>query len=439
MKKLIAVIMTMAILFSSAMAAVYADTGSADMSKYAAGKFRDIKANDWFAEDVGKLNTLKIIDGFQGSFNPNGQVTRAEFIKMLVQAMQYKKVDSISFKDLKPFASSKPHWACVYIETALRNDVILKDEIGENFYPDASLTRIDMAMMMARAMKIQPSTGENPFADLQEANGYATKLYEEYLIRGSLQAGKRLYKPDGLTTRAEAAAILSRMLEYKADPVGYVAKQKKQETINAVTSNGVPLRLYEYTEGTSRTDASGTYKRTFKEANEAYYNLFAEGSKARYGYPEVEKFSSVDEFVKYQVDLVKRYMEYNWNVDYRTVGQKYIDGIGNTLGINSAYDAKKNIVAFKKYKVIVQSEFLTDYDLIYFRDGKYPYLRGTLRINFDKSTNADFIKNTLRRQDIISGKWYDIDMEIFLTRDSIDRTWNVYKNNYYDIFAVIGK
>ncbi|HOH89518.1 MAG TPA: S-layer homology domain-containing protein, partial [Bacillota bacterium] len=88
----------------------------------AATDFKDIKDTDWFAEAVGKLNVLKIIDGLpDGTFNPQGRVTRAQFVKMLVQAMEYKKIDSVSFEDLKPFPTSKPHWACVYIETALRN------------------------------------------------------------------------------------------------------------------------------------------------------------------------------------------------------------------------------------------------------------------------------------------------------------------------------
>ncbi|HPL54778.1 MAG TPA: S-layer homology domain-containing protein, partial [Bacillota bacterium] len=64
----------------------------------AAAKYKDIKDSDWFAEAIGKLSALKIIDGLpDGSFNPQGQVTRAEFVKMLVQAMEYKKIDSISF------------------------------------------------------------------------------------------------------------------------------------------------------------------------------------------------------------------------------------------------------------------------------------------------------------------------------------------------------
>ncbi|HYE81028.1 MAG TPA: S-layer homology domain-containing protein [Clostridia bacterium] len=223
MKRVISIFITLAVICSLLSGAVCTEADSA------AG-FKDVRDSDWFAEAVEKLTLLKIIDGLPGgSFNPKEEVTRAQFVKMLVQAMEYKKTDSVSFEDLKPFKSSKPHWACVYIETALRNSVIVKDETGDNFYPDVPLKRADMGMMMIRALKLTPSEGDNPFSDLMESNGYLTKLYEEYLIRGTIEGGKVLYKPEGLTTRAEAAVIISRMVEYKEDPEGFVAKAAMEE------------------------------------------------------------------------------------------------------------------------------------------------------------------------------------------------------------------
>jgi len=72
-----------------------------------AAGFKDIKETDWFAEAVGKLSELDIVNGLpDGSFNPQGEVTRAQFIKMLVQAMEYKKIDSVSFEALRPDRAS---------------------------------------------------------------------------------------------------------------------------------------------------------------------------------------------------------------------------------------------------------------------------------------------------------------------------------------------
>jgi len=196
----------------------------------AAAEFTDVKETDWFAEAVSKLNVLKIIDGLpDGSFNPQGEVTRAQFIKMLVQAMEYKKIDSVSFIDMKPYPSSKPHWASVYVETALRNKVISKAEEGERFYPDAPIARKDMVMMICRALKLEPSEGSNPYFDLDEPNGYFTKAYEEYLVRGIPMNGKIIFNPTGVTTRAQAATIISRLVDYKADLEGFVARMAMEE------------------------------------------------------------------------------------------------------------------------------------------------------------------------------------------------------------------
>ncbi len=239
MKRIISLIAAGILVFSTLTSNAYADVKEV-------GKYKDIKNTDWYAEAVDRLSAMNIVNGMaDGSFKPQGEVTRAQFVKMVVQAMEYKKIDSLSFDDLKPFQSSKPHWASVYVETALRNGVIVKEEIGDNFYPDVPLTRKDMAMMMFRALKLEQSAGENPFIDLSEANGCFIRLYEEYLIGGTLQGGKRLYKPEGLTTRAEAAAIISRMVEYKADPVAYKAKMKAEDDYKALVAS---IKAGNYTE-----------------------------------------------------------------------------------------------------------------------------------------------------------------------------------------------
>ncbi len=217
---------------------------SSDYKKLAAEKFKDIKSTDWYAERVGKLNQLQILDGYNGKFEPAALVTRAQFVKMLVQAMGYKRIDSISFEDIKPLEHGKAHWAAVYIETALRNGVISLDELGGKFYPEVPLIRKDMFMMMFKALKLQLSIGENPFFDV-ESNGAFTKLYEEYLVRGVLDGDKRLFMPSAHTTRAEAAVVISRMLEYKEDSVGFVARMATEDSYKELAAR---IKAGNYTE-----------------------------------------------------------------------------------------------------------------------------------------------------------------------------------------------
>ncbi|NLK34366.1 MAG: S-layer homology domain-containing protein, partial [Gracilibacteraceae bacterium] len=179
---------------------------------------------------------------------PQGEVTRAQFVKMLVEAMGYKKIDSVSFVDMKPYPTSKPHWASVYIETALRNGVIVKAEEGDRFYPDAPISRKDMVMMLFRALKLEPSDGPNPYYDLAEPNDCFTKVYEEYLVRGIPMNGKIIFNPTGVTTRAQAAVIISRMIDYKADPKGFVEKAARDERIANGTATKEDLEIIRQSE-----------------------------------------------------------------------------------------------------------------------------------------------------------------------------------------------
>ncbi|MGE5677035.1 MAG: S-layer homology domain-containing protein, partial [Pseudomonadota bacterium] len=151
MKKLfitiISLLLSIAVMAGAGISSVYAG-----LAVQSPAMFEDVKLSDWYAEAVGKLSVLDIVNGLDdGRFNPQGEVTRAQFVKMLVQAMEYKKVDSISFIDMKASSKAKAHWASVYIETALRNGVIIKAEEGDRFYPDVPITRDDMVMMMCRA------------------------------------------------------------------------------------------------------------------------------------------------------------------------------------------------------------------------------------------------------------------------------------------------
>lgn len=69
---------------------------------HAAQAFTDVSANEWFAADVTKLSELGIIKGYpDGSFRPNSNLTRGEFIKMVAMVAEI-------WSDKKPTGK---HWA----------------------------------------------------------------------------------------------------------------------------------------------------------------------------------------------------------------------------------------------------------------------------------------------------------------------------------------
>jgi hypothetical protein len=178
----------------------------------------DIKGN-WAESYIQSLFSKGIITGNEkGMYEPKKSITRAEFTALLTRAMGLKGIEGSSFSD----PGYSEYWARPYIEAAVAEGIIVPFEIGDSFFGSVPLKRVEMAVMMARALKLEPSDSqENPFADITEPNGYITKLYEEYLMRGYAESSKLLFKANNQTTKAEAATVVARILEYKVDPVKF--------------------------------------------------------------------------------------------------------------------------------------------------------------------------------------------------------------------------
>lgn len=171
----------------------------------------------WAESAISRLIELKAINGYEdGSFRPEKEITRAEFLKILVESLQLKKASGGVFEDIKE------HWAQSYIETAVMHGVIVPIEIGAKFKPDNYITRIDMISWMMRGLKLEKLETQSPFVDATLSYGYATRAYMEKLIDGYVNdKGELELRPERFSTRAEAATIITRILDYMADPEAY--------------------------------------------------------------------------------------------------------------------------------------------------------------------------------------------------------------------------
>lgn len=241
MRKIISLVLLICIILSMSLSIVAADEGAnltnniqdeSELINYVIKKFKDIKENDWYISYAINLISRNVISGKPQKdgtviFDPMGLVTKSEFTKMLVEAMNYNLVDGNSFKDI----GYDMHWSKKYIETAVAEGIIDPEE-GEYYWPNLPIKREDMAMMMFKALKLVPSDNPSPFPDIN--SGYITKLYEEYLISGSPGGNKVYFKPSGLSTRAEAAAIISRLIEYKEDQESFKKLQKVRNEISSI-------------------------------------------------------------------------------------------------------------------------------------------------------------------------------------------------------------
>ena len=105
----------------------------------------DIKAT----EAVNMLTALGVIDGYEdGSFRPNGTVTRAQMAKMIFVVWNGGKSDAKAYQTMdSAFADTKDHWARGYINFCASNNIIAGKN-ASTFAPDATVTGQEAAKML---------------------------------------------------------------------------------------------------------------------------------------------------------------------------------------------------------------------------------------------------------------------------------------------------
>ena len=152
-----------------------------------------------------------IIVGYQdGDFAPDKEVTRAEFVKMvlMVAGLEPSAEDDFAFTD-----SDKNSWEYPYITKARKEGIITGYEDG-SFKPSQSVTRSEAVTILVRAFQQGEGVDlNNPYIDFSLDDWFApyviTASYEGIVIGKA----KQIFDPNGYLTRGEAA-ILIRRVEY---------------------------------------------------------------------------------------------------------------------------------------------------------------------------------------------------------------------------------
>lgn len=181
---------------------------------YAGVKFNDIAAFPWAKVAIEGLAAKGIVQGVsQGSYAPAGQVTRAQFVHMLVQALELKGNNTGSkLTDVKEGA-----W--YYDSVSIAEQLgIVKGKPNGTFGINEQISREDMAVMLYRALEQTALlTGVNgngtPFADQAAIADYAKEAVAAIKQLGIISGtGNGSFAPKANATRAEAAVIIGNTL-----------------------------------------------------------------------------------------------------------------------------------------------------------------------------------------------------------------------------------
>ncbi len=173
----------------------------------------DIKATD----AVDMLVALGVVDGFEdGSFQPNGTVTRAQMAKMIYVLRTGKSDASAYNNDKTSFTDINGHWAAGYIKYC-QSLGIIAGKSSTIFAPNATVTAQEAAKMLLvtlgynaeKAGLTDPSWAAktNALADenglLEDVNtsftGPCPRQYAAQLIYNTLDANTVVWRDDAYT------------------------------------------------------------------------------------------------------------------------------------------------------------------------------------------------------------------------------------------------
>lgn len=198
MKNIFLLIGVLAILLcSSALAVSFTDTAGHWGEPYIQG-----------LADKGVINGYLQDDGTY-IFKPEGEVTKAEFMKLVISA-------SLPNEDWSKPGVKYNHWSSAWIERAEKADVISEGYVTETTANNA-ISRADVVEILGKCdillRKTAQEASELDFYDISSLSGVQAHMLSHCVARNYIQGYEDYtFKPNKTLTRAEVATILSRYM-----------------------------------------------------------------------------------------------------------------------------------------------------------------------------------------------------------------------------------
>ncbi|MBQ4515893.1 MAG: S-layer homology domain-containing protein, partial [Clostridia bacterium] len=172
--------------------------------------FKDVSHVSWAKEAIETFAKNGIVSGTgNNNFSPDANVTREQFVKMLLGTfgISANNVESVTdFSDV-----DKNAWYYKYVHTAV--SMGLASGYGDSFGVGDFITREDMSVMIYKAAALKKvainAISENAPSDYAEISAYAQEsvdaLYKAGIING---VGDGKFAPKAKATRAQAVKLL---------------------------------------------------------------------------------------------------------------------------------------------------------------------------------------------------------------------------------------
>ncbi len=172
--------------------------------------FSDVSG--WYKDYVNYLAAREIINGTgNGTFNPNTNITRAQFVTILanLSGADLSGYTTSSFSDV-----SKTAWYSAAVQWAYEKGIVTG--AGGKFEPNANITRQDMAVMITRYAEkaadytLLAANKVTKFTDSKDIGAYAsdavTAMQQAGIISGNSDGS---FTPAANASRAQAAKMIA--------------------------------------------------------------------------------------------------------------------------------------------------------------------------------------------------------------------------------------
>ena len=160
----------------------------------------------WAVADMNEAIKLGLIEGNNGMLKPTDEITRAEFVKLLLKVMgQEEAAEETHFKDVPRSA-----WYCNGVNTAYQLGLI-QGESENLFYPQKNLTREQMAVIIDRLLEVEGE--EKKPLDLQDTASWATNAVMHMYAAGIMEGSEEKFNPKKPVSRQMAVVIIMRVYD----------------------------------------------------------------------------------------------------------------------------------------------------------------------------------------------------------------------------------
>jgi hypothetical protein len=174
--------------------------------------FSDVPDDFWAKPAIVALSSRGVISGMDNNtFQPNKQITRAEFAGMIQKGFEKAKVkDAIKFTDIK-----NGYWAETAIDEATQTG-FMAGYPGAVFKPDQSIPRVEMLSAIATGINLKPNSDPigvlSKFSDGKDMPKWAISKVSSAVEAGLVLPNMTQLDPNKIATRADAASYIYQAL-----------------------------------------------------------------------------------------------------------------------------------------------------------------------------------------------------------------------------------